>query len=397
MSHQANTNDPDTSTPDMNNYFSETSALIRNTTAKFVEREITPFVSAWEEAEEFSRELYLKAGNAGLLGVGYPESLGGSDGDIFDKIALTEEIMRSGSGGVCAGLLSHSIGLPPIMNFASDEIKSSVVPQVLSGEKISALAISEPSGGSDVARLKTRAVKDGDEYVINGSKCFITSGHRADYYTVAVRTGDIGYSGISLILVERERAGFSRGNKMKKMGWRPSDTCELFFDDCRVPSKNLLGEENQGFKIITANFQAERLMLTIMAYMTAQLALEQCLEYIKQRKTFGRYLSEHQVIRHNIADMATEVEVSKEYAYRVASKMRNRQNCIKEISMAKNFATKVCDKVTYQAVQIFGGAGYMRESLVERLYRDGRILAIGGGTKEIMNEIIAKMVIDRDS
>jgi len=243
-----------------------------------------------------------------------------------------------------------------------------------------------------VANLRTRAVRDGDHYVVNGSKTYITSGVRADHYTVAVRTGGEGYAGVSLLLIDKGTPGFSVGRNLKKMGWWASDTAELFFQDCRVPAGNLIGPENAGFMLIMMNFQAERLALAVMAYMTAQMALEACLDHVKDRVTFGKPLSKHQVIRHKLAEMATQVDVAREYAYRVAARMQAGQVAVKEVSMAKNFATEVADKVTYEAVQIFGGMGYMRESVVERLYRDNRILSIGGGTHEIMNEIIAKQL-----
>lgn len=373
-------------------YFNETHEQVRLTARRFVEREILPYISEWEEAEEFPRELYRKAAEAGLLGIGYPEEFGGTGTDIFMKIAASEELMRSTSGGLVAGLGSNDIGLPPIVKWGSAEMKQRVVPGVLAGEKISALAITEPSGGSDVANLKTRAVRDGDHYVVNGSKIFITSGVRADYYTVAVRTGDVGYGGVSLLLIEKDTPGFSVGRKLRKMGWWASDTAELFFEDCRVPAANLIGPENGGFFCIMTNFLMERLMLCVMANMTSQLALEACMDYVTQREAFGRTIGKFQITRHKLAEMATQLDVSREYTYRIAARVEAGENCIKEMSMAKNFATSVSDRITYDAVQIFGGMGYMRESVVERLYRDNRILAIGGGTYEIMNEVIAKQL-----
>jgi acyl-CoA dehydrogenase len=364
----------------------------RDAMRRFVAREITPHVDAWEEAESFPVELYRKAAEVGLLGLGFPESHGGNDGDLFMTIVATQELTRCGAGGVLASLLSHTIGCPPIVNVGSEALKQRVLPPVLRGEKISALGITEPSGGSDVANLKTTARREGDHYIVNGSKTFITSGERADYYTVAVRTGEAGFGGVSLLLIEKGTPGFSVGRNLKKMGWWASDTAELFFQDCRVPAENLLGPENSGFFTIMANFQAERLSLAIMAYMTAQLALEQCLAYVKERTAFGKPLSKHQVIRHKLAEMSTQVNVAREYAYRCAARMQAGESAIAEVSMAKNFATSVSTMVTNEAVQIFGGMGYMRESLVERLYRDNRILSIGGGTHEIMNEIIAKQL-----
>ncbi|MDO3742805.1 acyl-CoA dehydrogenase family protein [Pseudomonas aeruginosa] len=378
---------------DFQQYFDESHQLIRDSVRRFVEREVLPYIDEWEEAEEFPRELYLKAGAAGILGIGYPEAYGGScEGDLFAKVAASEELMRCGSGGLVAGLGSLDIGLPPVVKWARPEVRERVVPAVLRGEKIMALAVTEPSGGSDVANLKTRAVRDGDHYRVSGSKTFITSGVRANYYTVAVRTGGEGFAGISLLLVEKGTAGFSVGRKLKKMGWWASDTAELFFDDCRVPAENLIGVENAGFACIMANFQSERLALAVMANMTAQLALEESLRWAREREAFGKPIGKFQVLRHRLAEMATQLEVSREFTYRQAAKMAAGKSVIKEISMAKNFATDVADRLTYDAVQVLGGMGYMRESLVERLYRDNRILSIGGGSREIMNEIIGKQM-----
>ena len=374
-------------------YFDPSHQLIRDSVRRFVEREILPDIDQWEEAETFPRELYLKAGAAGILGIGYPEALGGShEGDVFAKIAASEELMRSGSGGLVAALGSLDIGLPPIVKWARAEVRDRVVPQVLSGEKISALAVTEPGGGSDVANLQTRALREGDYYRVSGSKTFITSGVRADFYTVAVRTGAPGFGGISLLLIEKGTPGFSVGRQLKKMGWWASDTAELFFDDCRVPVEHLIGAENMGFACIMGNFQSERLALALMANMTAQLALEESLKWAREREAFGKPIGKFQVLKHRLAEMATALEVSREFTYRQAAKMAVGKSVIKEISMAKNVATDTADRITYDAVQILGGLGYMRESLVERLYRDNRILSIGGGTREVMNEIISKQM-----
>ncbi|RDE24374.1 acyl-CoA dehydrogenase [Motiliproteus coralliicola] len=378
-------------------YFGETHQLIRATASAFVDQQVRPNIDEWEEQGSFPRELYRQAGEAGLLGINYPESLGGTGGDLFQKVVWLEELMRAGSGGLTASLCSLDIGLPPLVKYGSAELKERVVPQVLCGEKVYALAITEPSGGSDVANLKTRARRetiDGQAfYRVNGGKTFITSATRADYFTVAVRTGEAGYGGVSLLMVEKGCPGFSVGQPLKKMGWWASDTAELFFDDCLVPEQNLIGEENSGFRMITANFQSERLTLAVMANMTAQLALEACQDYVRERQAFGRPLAGLQTIRHRLADMATQLEASREFTYRCAARMDNGEQIVKEISMAKNFATDVSDKLTHDAVQIFGGMGYMRESLVARLYRDNRILSIGGGTREIMNEIISKQLL----
>lgn len=300
--------------------------------------------------------------------------------------------MRSTSGGLTASLGSHDISIPPIVRMGTKEQKKKFVEPVLSGEKIAALGITEPGGGSDVANIKTTAVRDGDHYIVNGSKTFITSGIRADQLTTAVRTGPDGAHGISLLIIESDTKGYSTSKPLKKTGWWASDTAEIFFDDCRVPVSNLIGEENQGFYYIMENFQSERLQLCIMANTTAEIALEEAMKYAKEREAFGKTLTGFQVLRHKLVDMATQVEISKEYTYRIAAKIDSGENVIKEISMAKNFACDVCDEVTYEAMQIFGGHGYMRENVVDRLWRDSRILSIGGGTTEIMKEIISKFM-----
>ncbi len=374
-------------------YFTREHNMLRNALRDFVKKEITPNVAEWEQAGEFPKNLYKKMGDLGFLGVGFPEEIGGSGGDVFSTIVLTEELMRCGSGGIVASLGSHGIALPPIALKGTPEQIERFVKPVLSGDRIAALGITEPGAGSDVANLQTTAVRDGDHYVVNGSKIFITSGKRADQLTCAVRTGDKGAHGISFLVIEADSPGYSTGKKLEKMGWLASDTAEIFFNDCRVPAENLIGEENSGFYTIMENFQMERLHLCVMANMTAQLALEEAIRYAKQRQAFGKPLSGFQVTRHKLVDMATLVEASREFTYRVAAKMNAGVNQVKEISMAKNFACEVSDKVTYDAVQIFGGYGYMREYLVERLYRDNRILSIGGGTTEIMKEIISGFVV----
>jgi acyl-CoA dehydrogenase len=373
-------------------YFGKAHALVRKSVKEFVDKEIKPFIEEWEEAGEFPRELYKKAADVDILGIGYPEEVGGTPGDIFFKVAVSEELMRSGSGGLVAGLGSLDIAIPPIIRHGSAEQKERFVKPVIAGDKIAALAVTEPGGGSDVANLKTTAVRDGDHYIVNGNKTFITSGCRADQVTCAVRTGEEGAHGISFLVIEKETPGFTASQKLKKTGWWASDTAELFFDDCPVPVENLVGGENQGFYMIMENFQSERLSLAIMANMTAQMAYEEAAQYAKEREAFGKPLAGFQVTRHKLVDMATLLEISREFTYRVAAKIDAGRDQIKQVSMAKNFACSVSDKVTFDAVQLFGGYGCMRGTLVERLYRDNRILSIGGGTTEIMKEIISKLL-----
>jgi len=380
---------------DFQEYFGEQHRLIRQKVRKFVESEINPFVSEWEEKGEFPEELYHKAGEAGVLGIGYPRAYGGSDGDIFIKIASIEELMRCGSGGVVAGLGSLDISIPPILSAGTEEQKARLVTPVLKGSKIAALGVTEPSGGSDVANLSTKAILRGDHYVVSGSKMFITSGFRANQLTCAVRTGGEGYKGISFLVVDSDTPGYSVSEKFEKMGWWASDTAQIFLDECRVPVENLLGKEGQGFYLIMENFQHERLQLSIIANMTSQLALEESLRFVKEKVAPKRPFSSFQATRHKLADMATLVEASREFVYRVAAKIDAGLNQVKEISMAKNFSCMVSDQVTYDAGQIHDRFGYLREYLVERLCRDNRILSIGGGTTEIMKEVIAKYIVER--
>lgn len=376
-------------------YFGEPHRRIRQKVKKFVEREINPFVNEWEEKGGFPTELYRTAGQSGILGIGYPEVYGGSDGDIFIKIAALEELMRCGSAGVVAGLCSLDISIPPILSVGSEEQKARFVTPVLHGNKIAALGVTEPSGGSDVANLSTKAILRGDHYAVSGSKMFITSGFRAHQLTCAVRTGEEGHKGISFLVINSDTPGYSVSEKFEKMGWWASDTAQIFFDECKVPAENILGKEGQGFYLIMENFQNERLQLSIMANMTSQLALEESLQYVKERVTPGMPLSSSQATRHKLADMATRVEASREFVYRVAAKIGTGLNQVKEISMAKNFSCMVSDQVTYDASQIHGKSGYLREYLIERLCRDNRILSIGGGTTEIMNEVIAKFIFKK--
>ncbi len=374
-------------------YFSKEHDMLRKAVRDFVKKEMTPYIEEWEEANGFPRELFKKFGDLGFNGVRYPEEYGGTPGDVFDEVVIAEELCRCGSTGLVASIGSHGIALPPIAAHGTHEQKEKYLRPVIEGKRVAALGITEPSGGSDVANLKTTAVREGDYYIVNGSKTFITSALHADQITCAVRTGGEGAHGISFLVIDTDTPGFSVSKKLKKMGWWASDTGEIFFDNCKVPVENLIGEENKGFYYIMENFQGERLSLCIMANMTSELALNECLKYAKEREAFGKPLTGFQVTRHKLADMATMLEASKEFTYRVAAKMNAGVNQVKEVSMAKNFACTVSNQVTFDATQIFGGYGFMRGYLVERLYRDNRILSIGGGTQEIMKEIISKLIL----
>lgn len=375
----------------MSPYYTEQHEAFRDTVRRFVDKEIAPYAEEWDEAETFPRELYRKAAEVGILQIGFPEQYGGIEADSFYSVIAGQELARGGSGGVCAGLMSHTIGTPPIVNVGSDEMKARVVPDILSGNKISALAITEPSGGSDVANLKTTARRDGDHYVVNGSKMFITSGMRADYYTVAVRTGGDGMGGVSLLLIEKDTPGFSQ-TPLKKMGWWASDTAALYFDDCRVPVENLIGAENQGFPAIMLNFNAERLALAAGANGFARVCLDDSVAYARERETFGGKLIEHQVIRHKLVDMSQRVEATQAYLESLAWRIDRGDQPIADICMLKNQATQTMEFCAREALQIFGGAGYMRGTRVERIYREVRVNAIGGGSEEIMKDLASRQL-----
>jgi len=367
---------------------------LRASARRFTETEIVPHLAAWEEAGAVPRELHRAAAAADLLGVGFPEWAGGSGGSPVDALVIAEEIIVSGgSSGLVAALFTHAIGLPHLVEARDPALIEKVARPVLAGEKIVSLAVTEPDAGSDVAHLRTRAVRDGDEYVVNGGKLYITSATRADFFTVAVRTGGDGARGISLLLLERDMPGVSVSAPLKKMGWLCSDTAELRFDDVRVPVANLIGEENGGFYSIMNQFAAERLSLAVQAYATAQRCLDLTLAWIRQRETFGRPLASRQVVQHRIAEMARQTDVARTYTRAVVDDWQAGANVLARVAMAKNTAVAACDYVVDNAVQLHGGLGYMRESEVERHYRDSRILGIGGGTNEIMTEIVAKLLI----
>lgn len=366
----------------------------RETMRRFVAREIVPHVNDWDEAGEFPREMYRKAAAAGLLGVGFPEEYGGTPADLLMHVVLSEEIALAGSGGVHASLFSHQIGSPPVANAGSAELKARVLPAVLAGEKISALAITEPGGGSDVAHLKTIARREGGEYVVDGEKTFITSGVRADYYTVAVRTGGPGAAGVSLLLVERDRRGFSR-YPLKKMGWWCSDTATLRFDACRVPAGNLIGEENAGFRIIMRNFNAERLGMSAAAVGYAQACVDDALAWARERTTFGKRLVEHQVIAHKLVEMQTRLHAARSLVYDTAWKLTQaprEPRWIAQLAMTKNFATRTMGFCADEAVQTLGGAGFIRGTRAERIYREVKVMQIGGGAEEIMKDLAARQL-----
>jgi acyl-CoA dehydrogenase len=365
--------------------------LLRASVREFVAREIAPHMDEWERAGEVPRALHEKAGVAGLLGVGYPEEVGGSGGSILHTMVVVEEMIQGGgSSGLCAALFTHGIAIPHILAAGAPDQIGRFVRPALAGTRIGALAVTEPDAGSDVARIKTRAVRDGDHYVVNGAKTYITSGLRADFVTTAVRTGGEGHRGLSLLVIEKGTPGFSAGKRLEKMGWWCSDTAELSFTDVRVPAANLVGAEGAGFRQIMQHFVSERLFLAMQAYATAQRCLDLAIAWAKAREAFGSRLADKPVIRHKLAEMARQTDVAREYVRVVAGRFAAGEDVGREAAMAKNTAVLACQSVVDEAVQIHGGMGYMRESEVERHYRDARILGIGGGTNEIMNEVIAE-------
>ena len=377
-------------------FYNESHDAWRQELRKFVSKEIVPFVEEWEEAGEFSRELYKKAGEFGLLGMGYPEKYGGtSEGiDIFHGIVTSEELAQ-GCGGVAASLLSLNISLPLIMALGTEEQKQKYIPPVIAGEKIACLGVTEPSGGSDVAGIKTKAVRDGDHFIINGSKMFITSGMRADYYVIACRTGGPGTSGISAIVVEKGTPGFTQ-TPLKKMGWLSSDTAALYFDDVRVPVENLIGGENSGWMGIMSNFSQERLGLAAGMNAYSQICIDEAVAWAKDRKTFGKSLIENQVIKHKLAEMSRKVNATKAYMELLTWKVMNGEQPIADLALLKVQASKTMEFCAREAMQILGGAGYLKANSgpgkVERIYREVRVNAIGGGSEEIMLDLASRQL-----
>lgn len=375
-------------------YFKEEHNIFRKSVKDFVKKEIRPYAEEWEEAEIYPREIFKRMGDLGFLGLSYPEEYGGGGADYFTNIVFAEEISKCGTLGFAMSVLVQTdIATPAINEYGTREQKLKYLKPALAGEKIIALGVTEPNHGSDVSSLETTAVKEGKNYIIKGSKIFITNGTQADLITLGVRTGP-GKSekGLSLIIFETKTPGFSVGRKLKKMGMHSSDTAELFFDDCVVPVENLLGEEGQGFYAIMAGFENERLAGAAMSYSGAEVALDLSLKYARQRIQFGKPIGQFQVISHMLSEMATDIEAAKQLTYHAVWLRSNGKPCRKEVHMAKVFATEIANQVANKAVQIFGGYGYMHEYEVERIYRDVRLANIGAGTSQIMKNIIAKQL-----
>lgn len=365
---------------------------LRKTVRGFVEQEILPHLGDWERDGEIPRELHRKAAALGLLGAGFPEAVGGDGGDLVDAVVICEEMHQAGaSGGLFASLFTCGIALPHLIAAGDPRQIDRWVRPTLAGEKIGSLAITEPGGGSDVGHLRTTAVRDGDHYVVNGAKTFITSAVRADFVVTAVRTGGPGAGGVSLLVIEKDTTGFEVARKLDKMGWRASDTAELSFVDARVPVENLVGVENSGFAQIAQAFLTERIALAAQAYASAQRCLDLTLQWCRDRETFGRPLISRQAVQNTVTEMTRRIDVARVYTRTLVERsLTSDEDFVAEVCFAKNTAVEAGEWVANQAVQLFGGMGYMAESEVERQYRDMRILGIGGGTTEILTSLAAK-------
>ncbi len=371
--------------------YTEEDDALRDQIVRFCEREILPNGEAWEEAGEFPRELFVKAGEAGMLGIGFPEEYGGAGGDVLHYCMVREELARTGFAGVRVGLMVHGIGLPPIIKHGPEDLKQAIGPRVLSGERIICLAISEPNAGSDVANIITRADRAGDDYIVNGEKAFISNGVRADYYTTAVRTGEDGRHGISVLLIPRDTPGLTQ-TPMKKAGWWTSDTAIVHFDNCRVPATNIIGEQNRGFKVIMENFNLERLGIAASVLGITRCAYQETLRYAHQRRAFGRFLRDHQVVRHKLVDMTIRIQAMEAMLDTCIWKVRQGDAAVPDISRLKAFVGTEHEKVAADAVQIHGGAGIIRGNKVERIFRESKILSIGGGSTEVMKDLVARQI-----
>lgn len=378
-------------------YLTEEHQLFRKTLRDFLDKEVMPNIEKWEEDGYLPRSIFKRFGEMGFYGITQEEKYGGSNLDFWYDVIFIEEVGKCWSGGFAASISAHPyLSMSHLKHEASEALKEKYLTKAIAGELVGCLAITEPHAGSDVAGIKTTAEKKGEKYIINGSKCFITNGYLADYMIVACKTSSSGSSGISMILVDGNTKGVTRNN-LNKLGWKASDTAEIAFDNVEVPIENLLGEENKGFYYIMQRFELERLTLALGAIAASELMIEYTLQYMSERKAFGRSINKFQVLRHRIAQLVTEIESIKTYTYMVCQMHNEKKYCVKEASMSKLLATELSDKLAYQCLQMFGGYGYMEEYKAARFFRDSRLGTIGGGTSEIMCEIIAKMVIDEVS
>ncbi|MGH7962008.1 MAG: acyl-CoA dehydrogenase family protein [Candidatus Binatia bacterium] len=379
-------------------YFTEEHEIFREQVRSFVSKEISPHIDQWEHERLFPKSLYRRMGELGFLGIRYAERYGGSNGDIWMTLVFCEEMCRCRAFGLPMSVLVHTdMSATHIARYGTEEQRQQYLVPMITGEQVCAIAVSEPAAGSDVGGIQTTAVKDGDTYVLNGAKIFITNSVHADVFCVAAKTNkDGGHRGISMFIVERETPGFRLAKKLQKLGNHTSDTGELVFEEVRIPRRNLIGEEGKGFYYIMANFQDERLIAASMAVSGAQQALEDTVRYTRERRTFGKRLFDHQTVAHRLADLATELEAARQLTYYAADVLQRGGDCGTEVSMAKLFASEVANRIAYHCLQLHGGYGYIEEFPIERFFRDIRISPIGGGTSEIMREIIAKRGLDRD-
>ncbi|MDC0027889.1 acyl-CoA dehydrogenase family protein [Gammaproteobacteria bacterium] len=376
-----------------NPYDTEDRKSFREIVTKFLESEIWPHVDEWDEAGEYPHEINEKVCELGVFGFGIDEKYGGLGfDDQFMRKDISVEMGRSSAGGLFASVGSRNIMLGPLSELANEEIKMKALPELLSGKKGGSLGITEPGGGSDVAQMKTVAHKDGNEWVLNGSKTFITGGMQASYFAIGARTGNKGLGGISLFFVEADTPGFTRSAIERKMGWWSSDTATLYFDDCRIPANNIMGEENKGFYAIMKNFNYERYMMGAQMLGMAKRCFEECVLYSQERKTFGKNLIDHQVIRHKLADMSAKIDAMDAYLNQVAQLMNDGEMPVAEISKIKFFCSECLESIASEAMQILGGAGYLRGNAIERIYREVKVMAIGGGSKEIMKDLTVKQM-----
>lgn len=379
-------------------FLSEEHNLFREGLRAFLQKEVTPHIDEWEKSGTIDRSIWSKMGEMGYFGINYPEEYGGLNLDRFYTLVFLEELQRINSGGFAAAMWAHAyLAMTHLNAEASPALKEAYLRDSIDGLKIGCLCITEPFGGSDVAGIRTTAVRDGDVFILNGSKTFITNGVYGDYLIVAAKTHpEAGNKGISLFLLDRSMEGIS-ANKLDKLGWRASDTGEIAFDHVRVPADHLLGEENRGFYYIMQHFDLERLIMGINAHARAEYALEYVIGYMKERKAFGKSLDQFQALRHKVAQLSSEVEMAKTFNYHIVNQMNQGVYVVKEASMSKLVSTQIADKVIYDCLQLMGGYGYMEGYPLARLFRDSRLGPIGGGTSEILREIISKIVIDKKS
>ncbi len=375
-------------------WFDDTHRMLSDSLRRFIENEVAPAGRAWEDAGFVPREILRKMGSLGFLGLRYPEKYGGGEMNVLGTALLAEELGRSSFGGFAVTVLVHTdMASPHLMNAGTPEQLDRYMPGIIAGEKITAVAVTEPDAGSDVRSIRTSARRDGAHWVINGSKMYITNGVHADLYFVAAKTDPAaGTKGISMFIVEKGTPGFSVARPLDKMGWRSSDTAELVFQDCRIPAENLLGEEGRGFYQVMKNFQNERIALGAQAMGEASKALEITLDYVKQRKAFGAVLWDKQVIRQRLSMLAAKVEAGRQLVYSAAWADTLGRDCVKEVSMVKAYCGELVNEVMYDCLQFHGGFGYIRDSAIERMTRDARIQSIGGGATEVMLEEIAKRI-----